>query len=147
MPAPTNPQASKIAAQMKRGSMPTTRRREIHGSDPSKHYRWVHKDKVEQRRDDYNYEIVRKEGTTIKNKESLEGAIMSGSDVLMSCPREEWEARETYRREEAKRFKDGPREGFKTLAASIKTPSGDSVQTFDKTTTRYGSMAQELGQE
>ena len=72
---------------------------------------------------------------------------MSGSDVLMSCPREEWEARETYRREEAKRFKDGPREGFKTLAASIKTPSGDSVQTFDKTTTRYGSMAQELGQE
>lgn len=140
MPAPTNPQASKIAAQFKKAAMPVTRRRTVKGGDPNKHYRFVHKNNVDARREDYGYEIVRHEGTVVKNKESLEGAIMSGGDVLMCCPREEWEAREKYRQEEARRFQEGPRESFKTLGAA------QGVQTFDKTRSRYGTMQDELGQ-
>lgn len=120
---------------------PANRRRRVKGGDPNYHYRWTHPNKVQDRREDYGYEIVRQgEEGEVENPYSLSGAVTSGGDVLMRCPRDEYEARKKYRDQIAAESVKGPSEAFKTTGAQ------HGVATIDISSQRQGTMKSVLGE-
>jgi hypothetical protein len=122
-----------------RGRAPISRRRRVKGGDPNRYYRFVNATRVSERIEDYGFRIERGAGIgELANPDSLEGAILSGGDVLMSCPREEHEARAKARAKIARDAKDGPRQAFKTVGLQY------GVETFDVSRTRTGTMRDEI---
>lgn len=91
--------------------------------------------RLQELKDDKNYEVFQ------DGKEDVSGGKRSGGDVLVTCPRDEWEARLRERAMRNKKFLDGPREAFKTQGQR------HGVETFDKTRTRIGTMESELGKD
>lgn len=109
--------------------------------NPDRKGRWIRNDPDRLRflESKLNYRLERdgKAGTGDKMK----GAITSGNDILVSCPREEYELREKLRASAAARQLDGPRETFKTEGRKR------GVETEDKTKRYEGTMTETFGEK
>jgi hypothetical protein len=105
--------------------------------DAERHGRWVNNDTDRIKfLEDLGYRVERTSGHKPSgDKGALDGAIMAGGDVLMSCPKEEFEARQTFRNQLAEQQLRGPMETFKTEA------SKHDVEVEDNTKLRKGLLS------
>ncbi len=116
----------RVTASFIKPSLPTHRRRTVKAPDPNKHYRWTRSNKVDERSEDYSYEVV---------SSKAGGAVTSGGDVLMCCRRDEWEARIRERQSMAEERMRGPIEGFKMQGLKYGVP------VIDASSSRQGPMS------
>ena len=116
----------RVTASFIKPSLPTHRRRIVKSPDPNKHYRWTRANKVDERSEDYSYEVV---------PSKTGGAVTSGSDVLMCCRRDQWEDRNRERKTMAEERMRGPIEGFKMQGLKYGVP------VIDGSSSRRGPMS------
>lgn len=122
---------------VKQRHMPMNDRRKIRDADPELHYRYARNDpdRIRFLHEAYGYNVVHQDSKTKSgDPTSLDGAVMGGGDVLMACPREEYEARLKERERINKENMRGPRETFKMEAHKR------GVKTVDLSTEFYGTM-------
>jgi hypothetical protein len=113
---------------------------------PDRHGRWVNNDPDRiMYLQDLGYRIERNDPAAkdAKNPKvgdagALLGAITSGGDVLMSCDRDEYDARQEYRNQMVEEQLRGPRETFKTEA------SKHDVEVDDHTKSKRGLITDVL---
>ncbi len=116
----------RVTASFVKPSLPTNRRRTVKAPDPNKHYRWTRANRVDERSEDYGYEVV---------SSKAGGAVTSGSDVLMCCRRDQFEDRNRERATMAEERMRGPIEGFKMQGLKYGVP------VIDASSSRRGPMA------
>lgn len=116
----------RVTASFVKPSLPTHRRRIVKAPDPDKHYRWTRANKVDERSEDYGYEVV---------SSSKGGPRTSGADVLMMCRRDQWDDRNRERATMAEERMRGPIEGFKMQGLKYGVP------VIDGSSSRRGPMS------
>lgn len=122
----------RVTASSVTPSAPVNRRRNKHtrNADPNYHHHWARPDRVDIHREDREYEVV---------EHPDGGPVRSGSDVLMRCRREGFEARVRERKKLAEEQRRGPMESFKMQGLR------HGVPVLDLSKERSGSMASVLG--
>lgn len=125
-----------------------TRRREVRNPDPNRHYHWTRGNdaaRIQDLMELYGYRIEKKPDTPKEapagEDSTLFGAITAGGDILLSCPREEWEQRQKDLEEVNRMNEMGPMETFKTEAKKL------GVQVEDKSRRSRGTMSSVISEK
>lgn len=115
----------------------------IYGNlDPARHYRWVRKGDVNITRKrlmgytpvthDSGIVHVMDDGTRLKKGEDLSTAIEMGDAILMSCPKEMYEERQSRRRAKILRQTKGVTQAYKDAIERMARAEGQGDLSFEE---------------